>query len=153
MKTIRKYIKMQEYQVPIFTEDIYNYATKIYREEYKKINRQVLNQYIKRIIDAEKNIERHQKGIFYKAKNTPFGNKPLNDRILIQKTYMFEHTEIIGFETGPSYAQKIGLTTQLPKMTYIMTNKIKNKRIDNNKNLVLMGAKANITKENYKYLI
>ena len=59
-----------------------------------------------------------------------------------------------GYITGAKLFNKIGLTTQVPNITHIMTNECKNKNEYKNKylNVVIRKQKIKINNENYKYL-
>ena len=57
---------------------------------------------------------------------------------------------VYGYITGPSLANKIGLTTQLPKDEYIVTNN--NRIVSDIDNIKLSKPVVEVTKDNYKIL-
>ena len=59
-------------------------------------------------------INRASTGIFYKPKNTVFGNLKPNEEELL-KLYLFEDNKRIAYITGTALYNKMGLTTQVPK--------------------------------------
>jgi len=68
---------------------------------------------IERLI-AKGIIKRVSTGVFYKPKNTVFGElKPTEEEIL--KPYLFEKGKRIAYITGTSLYNRLGLTTQIPK--------------------------------------
>lgn len=68
---------------------------------------------IERLI-AKGIIKRISTGVFYKPKNTVFGElKPTEEEIL--KPYLFEKGKRIAYITGISLYNRLGLTTQIPK--------------------------------------
>lgn len=63
-------------------------------------------------------IKRISTGVFYKPKKTVFGKlKPKEDEIL--KHYLFEKGKRIAYITGTSLYNRMGLTTQVPKIIKI----------------------------------
>jgi len=64
------------------------------------------------------------------------------------------NNEIIGYETGPSFLNKIGLTTQIPKNKYFATNLYQRNgsRVDKNLNVAIRKPSIKVTADNYKYL-
>ncbi|GHT32318.1 hypothetical protein FACS189434_03790 [Bacteroidia bacterium] len=59
-------------------------------------------------------IKRISTGVFYKPKQTVFGElKPNEEEVL--KPYLFEHGKRIAYITGTSLYNRMGLTTQIPK--------------------------------------
>jgi len=82
------------------------------REEYaaatKALERLIKKEIIKRITS----------GIFYKPKETVFGTLKPNEEELL-KTYLFENGKRIAYITGLSLYNRMGLTTQVPKIIKI----------------------------------
>ncbi len=63
---------------------------------------------------ANGDIKRYKNGMFYKPKQTPFGElKPREDELL--KNYLFENDRQIAYITGVRLYNQLGLTTQVPK--------------------------------------
>jgi len=68
---------------------------------------------IERLI-AKKIIKRISTGVFYKPKNTVFGElKPSEEEML--RPYLFNGNKRIAYITGTALYNKMGLTTQVPK--------------------------------------
>ncbi len=96
-------------------------------------------------------IKRISTGIFYKPKQTVFGELlPSNEEIL--KSYLFRKGKRIAYITGTSLYNKLGLTTQVPQTIKIASreNEIK----INKSNIKAIPAKSyiDVTNKNYQYL-
>ncbi|UKI14062.1 MAG: hypothetical protein L6V85_08120 [Clostridiales bacterium] len=82
---------------------------------------------------------RYQKGIYYKTVHTPFGVAGIDTTELIKRTYLVNGDDVIGYESGPSYMNKIGLTTQMPNMTYIVTTRTRYTTEDKKTEYILLN--------------
>lgn len=146
LNIIDEFVKKVDYQVPIFTRNIYDYV-KHYDDN---IDQMLLNMYIKRYMDKNDFFVRYAKGIYYKTTVTPFGKAPINIKQLYKLLFLNDGEEIIGYETGPSFMTKLGLTTQLSNKIYFAT--------ENNRNTIvkdfveLIKPVTDVNKSNYKYL-
>jgi len=140
--------------------------TKIIEEKISKIKegetftykRLLLNQ--NQYQSASKSIERLIKkgiikrispGIFFKPKQTVFGELIPSDEELI-KPYLFNEGRRIAYITGTYLYNKLGLTTQIPQIIKIASF---NKKIKVNKsNFRIKPAKSyvKVTNKNYQYL-
>ena len=96
-------------------------------------------------------IESYTNGVYYKPKKTRFGQVGIDKRLLIQKKYLIRNDEVLGYITGPEIWNNWGLTTQMPNRIWIAQN-IRQKKIDDKINVVLLKAKGNIKKTNVKAL-
>ncbi len=117
----------------------------IQKEEYsataKTIERLIKKGIVKRI----------STGIFYKPKQTVFGElKPDEEKIITP--YLYQNGKRIAYITGLLLYNKMGLTTQIPKEISIASNK---KRIFISKGNIKANAVKSyveVTNENYKFL-
>ena len=148
MDYIREYVEQTELRVPILTSDIYEYV----RLRVPNVQKNVLNEYIIRYSKVNPNFIRHKKGVYYRTEDTPFGKAGIKYPELIKRAYLQDGNEIIGYETGPSFMNKIGLTTQMPNYTYLATERIKKSYVDKERGICLIKPVVNITNENYRYL-
>lgn len=148
IKCIEQYIDGIQDRIPIFTNDIYDYVTKF----FPNVKKQVLNEYISRYLRSHSNFVRFQKGIYYKTKITPFGKAGISYPDLIRRIYLMDNDKVIGYETGPSYMNKIGLTTQMPAYTYLATERVRHELAGLDSKLILLKPKIAITKDNCRYL-
>jgi hypothetical protein len=136
---------------PIFTNEITSIVVKELHIDLNRA-RKIVNTSLNRLKGTS--IESFRKGIYYKPKLTVFGKSPLNPTQIISKKYVTHENEIVGYETGASFLQKLGLTTQISKHYYIATNLVKHKgnKIDDELKVVLRKPKVSINKNNVKYL-
>jgi len=117
----------------------------IKKEEYsaasKSIERLIKKDIIKRI----------STGVFYKPKQTVFGElKPDEEKIITP--YLFKNGKRIAYISGLLLYNKMGLTTQIPKEISVASNK---KRIYISKgNIKAKAVKSyvEVTEKNYKFL-
>lgn len=138
-----KYIESCPYDEPIFIEDIKKHFTNI-KTIYVYLNRLV----------KEKVIYQFMKGVYYKPTKGIYGKKKLNVNKVISKKYISNNNEIKGYISGAYLFNKLGLTTQMPRVITIVTNECPNNNEYYNKNLgvVIRKPKIKITKDNYLYL-
>lgn len=146
MELVTEYIDAAKIGYPIFTSDVHNYVLK------KSVDAKplVINEYINRYKKTHDNFIRYKKGIYYKCVDTVFGKTLIKYADLVKRLYVENDEEVYGYETGPSLANNLGLTTQVPKYTYFATNKLQVDKVDNNIRLVKPVTK--VTEKNYKYL-
>lgn len=147
MKCISEYVSSIAYCVPIFTTDIYKYVEK----HIPGVKKGVLNEYIVRYAKSNSEFIRYQKGIYYKTTITPFGKAEISYTELVKRVYLSDGDEVFGYETGPSFMNKIGLTTQMPTHTYLATQRARSVAVDKDK-LFLLKPMTKVTKENFRYL-
>jgi hypothetical protein len=137
--------------VPIYTENIAEEIANQYQIDLEKA-KGLVNVNLKRIADSN-DLERYQKGVYYKAQTTPFGKTKLNPAYIARDAYIYKNGMTIGYETGASFLNKIGLTTQIAKYKYYATNVFKQNgsRVEEKLNVVLRKPKLEVTEENYQY--
>ncbi len=145
IECINEYINKVPNGVPIFTNDIYNYVAK----RIENARRDIVNTNITRYQKVNENLIRYSKGIYYKSVDTPFGKSGIKLIELVKRKYIRDLDNIIGYETGPFYINKIGLNTQMPAHTYIATNRFTSRP---ESNIILIKPVINISNDNYKYL-
>ncbi len=151
-KYVANNIEGAPFGVPIYTEEIANNLALEYHIGIKKA-KGLVNVNLKRIADNN-NLERYQKGIYYKAKETPFGKTKLNPGLVANNAYVNKNGKIIGYETGPNFLNRIGLTSQMAKYKYYATNIFKQNgsRIEDDKKIIIRKPPATVTEDNCKYL-
>lgn len=101
------------YNEPIFISDI----------QLENINDNSLRQYFKRMVKSG-DLVRFDTGIYYLPKPSRLLSKTYMDplKVIIRK-YIKNDTSTFGYFTGASFANQIGLTTQMPAVMEIVTNK------------------------------
>lgn len=81
----------------------------------------VTNVTLKRLVDKGF-IERFQKGVYYRVKQTVFGRILPSVDVLETQLLLRRGNDIIGYETGASLLNQMGLTTLVSKKREIATN-------------------------------
>lgn len=107
---------------------------------------------VKRLIDNREMEELRffQKGIYYRAKMTPFGETNINKEILIADKYLSGDN---GYETGLTLLHRLGLTTQIPAERVFATNKAASYiRADKALGIYVCPPKVEINAKNKRYL-
>ena len=96
---------------PIFITDIdFNNYSKIW-----------ISKELARLCESNQ-IVRYEKGIYYIPQDTIFGKSSLNPNKVIKRKYLSDNGNSIGFFTGTTALQQIGLSTQMPNIPEIQTN-------------------------------
>lgn len=151
MDYVENHINQQEYGEPIYTEDIAEGFAKEFSLDGKKAAAAV-SVAIKRLMDEGKanDLRRFQKGIFYRARTSAFGETQIRKGKIIDRKYIEPDK---GYETGVGLFYRMGLTTQIPAMRYIATNTMKaGTRYDEKLDITLCPPKTTVTGENKSYL-
>ena len=148
---IEEYVSQFPPNEPMYSTKVVEILTNKYpiqKDQAKKI----VNVNLKRLYDKNV-ISRFQRGIYYKTTPTPFGNTRLNPHLVVRDLYIQENGNILGYETDASFLNRIGLTNQIPRYTYIATN-VSNRGNERKEKLhvILRKPPTEVTKENYLYL-
>ena len=101
---------------------------------------------------VENKIVRYERGLYYIPSKTIFGNSSLNPRKVLEKKFLDNNS---GYYSGISFANYIGVTTQMPNVIEIYTNNERSKIreiVINNIKVVLRKSRVNITKDNINVL-
>ena len=67
-------------------------------------------------------VRRYKKGVYYKPKKTVFGELKPNEEVLLN-AYLFENGEQIAYVTGTRLYNQMGLTTQVPTVIQVASQK------------------------------
>lgn len=140
---IDSFVKNTTLRMPIYSDEIYNYV----KTKLPNTNKATFNMTLQRYEKNSLNFVRYQKGIYYKTIHTPLGSASIDTTELIKKTYLI-NDDVIGYETGPSYMNRIGLTTQVPKLLYIVTMKTRYTTEDRKNGIYLIKPLIKINSEN-----
>ena len=145
IELIDKYVNKYDIGTPIFSKDICEYVLALY---YTNVN--FINEYINRYEEKHDDFIRYRKGIYYRAVKTPFGFSKIDYNKLINDLYLCDIDQVYGYISGPTLANKIGLTTQMAKEEYIVTNN--NRVVSDIDNIKLIKPPVIVTRDNYKIL-
>ncbi len=130
---------------PIFISDLVNSGMKI---------ENVRNE-VKRLTDDGK-LKRYDTGIYYIPKKTIFNvdSSPSRD-LVIEKKFLKDEQGSIGYVSGVLFANQLGLTTQVPAVYEVVSNKASRayrKVSIGNANVVLRKPRVSVNEKNYKVL-
>ncbi len=134
---------------PFSTDDIAFAVADVYHIPLARA-KAITNNQMKRIADAGQ-IERVQKGLYYKPKQTVFGKVRLNYDQLAIKLLTKQDQDVIGYISGAAFLNKIGLTTLLPKQIDVVTNQYR-RVLPEGCHITVKRPATTITTENYSYL-
>lgn len=146
METLYEYL-LKHYQVnePIFLADLQI-------DTMSSVN---LRQQLKKLTDAGK-IKRFDKGIYFLPKKTIFksGSQLSPERVLEYK-YLLDGNSRCGYLSGLLFFNQLGLTTQVPMMYEIVSNKATNEYRETSlakSKVIIRKPKVPVTESNYKVL-
>ena len=149
---IAEYVFRFPFNAPIYTDDV---AIDLADHFHITIGhaKTLVNVNLPRIAETY-DLVRYQKGIYYKAQNTPFGKTKLNPALITRDRYTQKDGMTTGYETGASFLNQIGLTTQIPKYKNYATNayKYRGNKADKKLKVVIRKPRVQITEDNYLYL-
>ena len=101
------------YNEPIFLNDLV----------IEGLSDNAVRQSVKRLV-ASGFLERYDNGIYYIPKRGGLlGKSYLDPSMVIMRRYVQNKSEIYGYLTGISFANQLGLTTQMPAVIEIVTNR------------------------------
>lgn len=150
METIKiKLLKQYGYGEPIFLQEIDS-------EQEFKLTSEIFKKRLERLVQLGE-IERFERGIYYFSKTSKFTNKkiPLAVEKVIEKKYIQQQDIRYGYESGLGAVNLLGLTTQMPRVRCIVTEKTsKRKAVTEGgfQKIEIIKARMHVTKENYRYL-
>lgn len=95
-------------------------------------------------------LRRHSRGVYYLVEFTPFGERRLSDAQLFHDRFIGGAN---GYQTGPSLLHEWGLTTQMPRQRYFVSNRFRSKVPDAMSDFVVVYRPAvRVTRKNLEYL-
>lgn len=144
-----QYIDRLEADQPILTTQITQYVAKETGLDETDIKKAV-NVNMARLEKADK-ILRIEKGVYCKKIKTAFGYYSPNRETLFCKQLLYNEDDVIGYETGLSALNRLGLVSQMPKRKCIATNRY-TKKIPSGMLIELKRPSVNVNRSNYRYL-
>ena len=114
-----------------------------------------LRQQIKKLVDTGK-LKRFDKGIYFLPKKTIFksGSQIAPESVLEYK-YLRDKSKRCGYISGLMFFNQMGLTTQVPMLYEVVTNKATNEYRETSlakSKVIVRRPKVTITEDNYKVL-
>ena len=120
------------YNEPIFLNDL----------SVEGISENAVRQSVKRLV-ASGFLERYDSGIYYIPKSGGLlGKSYLDPSIVIMRKYVENNSNKYGYVTGLSFANQLGLTTQMPAVIEIVTNR----EATNGRTLMVGNQKVRVKK-------
>lgn len=114
-----------------------------------------LRRMFKELCDSGK-IIRFDKGVYYIPKQSRLkGGVPLGADTVVRAKYVLRNGKIEGYYSGYTFANQLGVTTQVPYVTEIVSNNVSSKfrELDmKGRRVVLRKPRFTITDENYRVL-
>ena len=114
-----------------------------------------LRKMFKTLCDSGK-IMRFDKGVYYIPKQSRLkGNIPLGTDTVVRAKYVLKNGKIEGYYSGYTFANQLGITTQVPYVTEIVSIKASSKfrELDiKGRRVVLRKPRTAITEDNYRVL-
>lgn len=142
-------VENMPYECVIQTEDIAKKLAAEFELPYDKA-KVLTNVKLKRMADKGE-IERVQRGVYCHIKQTVFGKvTPSIDEIVI-KTLKIQDDKRIGYESGASLLNRLGLSTLLPRDIEITTNRY-GAKLPEGCRIVTCKPAVTVTDENWKLL-
>ena len=105
--------------------DNYGYNEPIFLNDLKVegLSENAVWQSVKRLV-ANGFLERYDNGIYYIPKRSGLlGKSYLDPYMVIMRKYIQNKSDIYGYVTGISFANQLGLTTQMPAVIEVVTNR------------------------------
>lgn len=145
-------------------ESLYGYLLENYKEnepifladiQIDGMSRTNVRQQIKKLTDTGK-IKRFDNGIYYFPRKTMFksGSQLAPEKVLECK-YLRDNGKRCGYISGLMFFNQIGLTTQVPMMYEVVTNKATNEYRETSlakSRVIVRRPKVFVTESNYKVL-
>ena len=97
-------------------------------------------------------LEKYSQGVYYIPKDTILGRSTLSIDDVINRKYITNDNDIYGFYSGLSFYNKLGISTQVPFVYEIVTNKEKSRVREitlKNQKIILRKPYVKINKNNY----
>ncbi|MCD7809550.1 MAG: hypothetical protein LUH02_09420 [Erysipelotrichaceae bacterium] len=129
---------------PIFISDIH----------YNNLSKENIRQKLCRL-EHYHQIKRYERGIYYIPTQSIFGESALDFEDVMEKKYISNNNEVFGYFSGLYFENVIGLTTQMPNVLTITSNKTASKKriIElHGRKLILYKSRLDINNENVKAL-
>lgn len=126
---------------PIITEEL-----SIPEISYENLRKQ-LSRY-----NSQGILEKYSQGVYYIPKETILGRSTLSIDDVINRKYITNDNDIYGFYSGLSFYNKLGISTQVPFVYEIVTNKEKSRVREitlKNQKIILRKPYVKINKNNY----
>ena len=135
-----------------YLKDKYGYNEPIYLSEiqFGNYSRSWVFKQLKKMADGGE-IKRFDTGIYYFPEKMPWGDSRLNPKKIVDRRFISDGKEIYGYIAGLSLMNMTALSTQVPNLIEIVTNKESTRVRDimiGNQRVRARRSRVAITKEN-----
>lgn len=148
-KNMAEYLDTLPQEAPITTDMMTAYMTKRTGEPEDKV-RKTVNVNLARL-EHEGVVSRIARGVYCKRIRTPFGDYVPSKDMIYGRWLVLDGDRVIGYETGLSLMNQIGLVSQMPRKKWIATNNY-SLPVPKDVEIEIQKPRATVTSENYKYL-
>lgn len=144
-----EYLDTLPQEAPVTTDMVTAYMTERTGEPEDKV-RKTVNVNLARL-EREGVVARITRGVYCKRIKTPFGDYVPSKDMIYGKWLVLNGDRVIGYETGLSLMNQIGLVSQMPRKKWIATNNY-TLPVPKDVEIEVQKPRAVVTNENYKYL-
>lgn len=146
-------------------ETLYDYLRENYKQnepiflaalQIEGMSKEKLRQQMKKLTDAG-TVKRFDRGIYYLPKKSIFKSESAlsPEKVLEYKYLRDKDGKKCGYRSGPVFANQMGLTTQVPMVYVVVSNKTTNEYRETSLSktrVVVRKPKVPVTESNYKVL-
>ena len=101
-------------------------------------------------------LKRFDNGVYYIPKKSKLGGEVcIPPDVVVEKKYVYRNNRILGYYSGYTFANQIGVSTQVPYIREIVTNEMGNpiKKLNmGGRTFVIRKSRTQVTEENVKVL-
>ena len=144
-----EYLDTLPQEAPITTDMVTAYMVERTGEPEDKV-RKTVNVNLARL-EREGVVSRIARGVYCKRVKTPFGDYVPSKETIYGRWLVLDGDRVIGYETGLSLMNQIGLVSQMPRKKWIATNNY-TLPVPKDVDIEIQKPRAAVTNENYKYL-
>lgn len=148
-KHMTKYLDTLPQETPVTTDMVTAYMTEQTGEPEDKV-RKTVNVNLARL-EQEGVVSRITRGVYCKRIRTPFGDYVPGKDIIYSRLLVLDGDRVIGYETGLSLMNQLGLVSQMPRRKWIATNNY-TLPVPRDVEIEIRKPRTAVTKGNYKYL-
>lgn len=148
-KNMTEYLDTLPQEAPVTTDMMTAYMTERTGEPEDKV-RKTVNVNLARL-EREGVVSRITRGVYCKRVKTPFGDYLPSKDMIYGRWLVMDGDRVIGYETGLSLMNQIGLVSQMPRKKWIATNNY-TLPVPKDIGIEVQKPRATVTTENFKYL-
>lgn len=148
-KNITEYLDTLPQEAPVTTDMVTSYMANRTGEPDDKV-RKTVNVNLARL-ECEGVVSRIARGVYCKRIKTPFGDYVPGKDMIYGRWLVLNGDRVIGYETGLSLMNRLGLVSQIPRKKWIATNNY-SLPVPKDVQIEIQKPRTTVTGENYKYL-